>query len=143
MLFQALCKDQRVHAVRIVARHCFDHMIPVLLVERDCGRIVDCSFEVNNPAAECAQALLCNLEQRGSGPVFARVGEHVDGDDVADPLAAHVRNKKTDDLPGAVLGNQGNGVPAAYINAEFVPAVCDSRSKTELVDFPKLLKIFG
>lgn len=134
-------KDQRIRAIRIIAWNGFDHIICVLLVKRDCRRIVDRGFEINNTAGERDKTLLSSLQQRRPDPVFACVGEDINRDDVANPLTGDVHNQKADNLRRGILRNQCNGAPPAYVDSEFVPAVRGSRGKTQLVDFPKPLKI--
>ena len=92
---QIFLQNEGIQAVRIVMRQGFHELIPMSLVERDRGPIIDSSFQSDVPAADCPQALFRCRKQSRTQARTPRRRKHINGDDMTGAMMVGVSHHKT------------------------------------------------
>lgn len=165
-------QDQRIHAIRVIARQRLDHRVAVTFIERQCGKIIDRGFQLDQTATGSAQAFFRAVQQQRSNAMTPSSGYNIDRDDVTNSTfdlsndepgnaaigvrvvrrsaGRMIRSRSTPGsflrifvLPRGAQGYQAKRRLPPEVNLQLGPRIRDSRRKTFLVNPPKGVEIGG
>src|ERR1700730_14289580 len=92
---QIFLQYERVHAIRIVPRQCFDYGVVMSFVERNGSLVVHRGFKNHGLTVGGTQPVLGHPKQLRSDADSASVGQNIDSDDVAGAAAPRFRNNES------------------------------------------------